>query len=46
MHEILTTAARGELSVVIDQVSPLDQAEQAHRYVLRRRAFGRVLLRP
>ena len=27
-------------------VQALEQAEQAHRYVLSRRAFGRVLLRP
>ncbi|MFP3568213.1 quinone oxidoreductase family protein [Paraburkholderia sp. SIMBA_030] len=46
VQQILATAARGELRVVIDQVFPLEQAEQAHQYVLSRRAFGRVLLRP
>ncbi|MFM0738700.1 zinc-binding alcohol dehydrogenase family protein [Paraburkholderia xenovorans] len=46
VQEILASVARGELSVVIDQVFSLQDAEQAHRYVLSRRAFGRVLLRP
>jgi NADPH2:quinone reductase len=46
VQEILETVARGVLRVVIDRVFALEQAEQAHRYVLNRRAFGRVLLRP
>jgi NADPH2:quinone reductase len=46
VQEILETVARGELRVVIDRVFELEQAAQAHRYVLSRRAFGRVLLRP
>jgi len=46
VQEILETVARGELRVVIDRVFALEQAAQAHRYVLSRRAFGRVLLRP
>jgi NADPH2:quinone reductase len=44
--EILMMAARGEVSVIIDSEFALEQAAQAHRYVLSRRAFGRVLLRP
>jgi NADPH2:quinone reductase len=44
--ELLMMAARGEVRVVIDSEFALEQAAQAHRYVLSRRAFGRVLLRP
>jgi NADPH2:quinone reductase len=46
VQDILAMVARSELTVVIDREFPLEQAEQAHRYVLSRRAFGRVLLRP
>jgi NADPH2:quinone reductase len=46
VQETLAMVARGELTVVIDREFPLEQAEQAHRYVPSRRAFGRVLLRP
>jgi len=46
VQEILETVARGELQVVIDRGFSLEQAEQAHQYVLSRRAFGRVLLWP
>jgi NADPH:quinone reductase len=46
VQDILETAARGELRVVIHRVFALEQAQQAHQYVLSRRAFGRVLLRP
>jgi NADPH2:quinone reductase len=46
VQDILERVSRGELKVVLDQVFPLAQAADAHRYVLSRRAFGRVLLRP
>ena len=46
VREILEIAARGEIRVVIDRVFPLEQAREAHEYVLSRRAFGRVILRP
>jgi NADPH2:quinone reductase len=46
VQEILEQVARGELRVVIDKVFPLAQAAEAHRHVLSREAFGRVLLRP
>jgi len=46
VQEIIESAARGELQVVIDRGFALEQAEQAHQYVLSRRAFGRVLLWP
>ena len=38
--------ADGELKVVIDQVFPLAEAADAHRYIESRQAFGRVLLAP
>lgn len=43
---ILADVAVGHLQVVIDRVFPLAQAADAHRYVLSRQAFGRVLLQP
>jgi NADPH2:quinone reductase len=46
VSEILEAAARGEISVVIDRTFPLKFAQEAHQYVLSRRAFGRVLMRP
>jgi NADPH2:quinone reductase len=44
--EILADIAAGELRVIIDRAFGLSEAEAAHRYVLSRKAFGRVLLRP
>jgi NADPH2:quinone reductase len=46
VHALLADVASGELKVVIDRVFPLSEAAEAHRYVLGRQAFGRVLLRP
>lgn len=46
VQETLESVALGELTVVIDRVFALEEAEQAHRYVLDRRAFGRVLMHP
>jgi NADPH2:quinone reductase len=46
VREILAKVVKNELDVVIDKVSPLQQAAEAHRHVLNRAAFGRVLLRP
>jgi NADPH2:quinone reductase len=43
---LIDDVARGELEVVIDRVFPLSEAAEAHQYVLDRKAFGRVLLRP
>jgi NADPH2:quinone reductase len=43
---MLADIAAGSLRVVIDRTFPLSQAEAAHRYILGRKAFGRVLLRP
>jgi NADPH:quinone reductase len=43
---LLEQIAQGELQVVIDKVFPLAEAADAHRHVLGRNAFGRVLLRP
>lgn len=43
---LIEQVAQGELQVVIDKVFPLSEAADAHRYVLERKAFGRVLLRP
>ncbi len=43
---ILDDVAAGRLRVVIDRSYPLEEAEQAHRYVESRQAFGRVLLIP
>ena len=43
---LLGRAATGELRVVIDRVFPLAEAAEAHAYIERRQAFGRVLLHP
>jgi NADPH2:quinone reductase len=43
---LIDDVARGELQVVVDRVFPLSEAADAHRHVLDRKAFGRVLLRP
>jgi NADPH2:quinone reductase len=42
---LIDAVANGQLKVLIDRVSPLAEAAQAHRYILERKAFGRVLLR-
>lgn len=42
---LIDDIARGELKVPLDRVFPLAEAAQAHRYILERKAFGRVLLR-
>ncbi len=44
--EMLEKVARGELRVAIDRTFPLADAEEAHRYIEGRQAFGRVLLIP
>jgi NADPH2:quinone reductase len=44
--ELLEKVARGELRVAIDRTFPLADAEEAHRYIEGRQAFGRVLLVP
>ena len=44
--ELLERVARGELRVAIDRTFPLADAEEAHRYIEGRQAFGRVLLIP
>lgn len=43
---LIDAVANGQLKVLIDRVFPLAQAAQAHRYILERKAFGRMLLRP
>jgi NADPH2:quinone reductase len=43
---ILSDVAAGNLRVVIDRSYPLEQAEEAHRFIESRQAFGRVLLVP
>jgi NADPH2:quinone reductase len=37
---------RGDLKVEIDRVFPLSEVVEAYQYILSRKAFGRVLLRP
>lgn len=44
--QLLVDIANGDLQVVIDSVFPLAEAAAAHRFVLERKAFGRVLLQP
>lgn len=46
VNSLLDDVAAGELQVVIDSVFPLAAAADAHRHVLERKAFGRVLLAP
>jgi NADPH2:quinone reductase len=46
VQAILDRVARGELHVVLDRAFPLESAAEAHRHVLSRRAFGRVILHP
>jgi NADPH2:quinone reductase len=46
IESLLARVASGELRVAIDKVFPLAEAEQAHRYIESRQAFGRVLMRP
>ncbi|MCU1502504.1 MAG: NADP-dependent oxidoreductase [Ilumatobacteraceae bacterium] len=46
IESLLARVASGELRVAIDTVFPLAEAEQAHRYIEDRKAFGRVLLKP
>lgn len=43
---LLGRVATGELDVVIDRVFRLAEAEDAHRYIESRKAFGRVLMAP
>jgi NADPH2:quinone reductase len=42
---VIDDVAKGELKVLIDRVFPLAEAAAAHRFILERRAFGRVLLK-
>jgi NADPH2:quinone reductase len=42
---LVDAVANGQLKVLIDRVFPLAEAAQAHRYILERKPFGRVLLR-
>jgi NADPH2:quinone reductase len=46
VEAILQNIAAGVLRVVIDRIFPLSEAAEAHRYVLGRNPFGRVLLQP
>ncbi len=46
IESLLERAHKRELKVVIDKEFPLSEAEQAHRHIESRAAFGRVLLRP
>jgi NADPH:quinone reductase len=46
ISSILDDVAAGRLRVVIDRRFPLQDAEQAHRFIESRQAFGRVLLVP
>lgn len=43
---LLEDVAAGTLRVVIDRRAPLERAGEAHAYIERRQAFGRVLLVP
>jgi NADPH2:quinone reductase len=42
---LIDAVANGQLKVLIDRVFPLAEAAQAHRYIIERKAFGRVFLR-
>lgn len=46
VKDLIDEIADGRLKVVIDRVFPLHEATLAHRFVLERKAFGRVLLQP
>jgi NADPH2:quinone reductase len=46
IERLIARVAAGELQVVVDRVFPLAEAAEAHTYIERRQAFGRVLLRP
>jgi NADPH:quinone reductase len=41
---LIDDVAKGKLKVLIDRVFPLAEAAQAHRFIVDRKAFGRVLL--
>jgi NADPH2:quinone reductase len=44
--DLLEDISRGELRVEIDRIFPLSEVVAAYEYILSRKAFGRVLLRP
>lgn len=46
IERLIERVAAGELQVVVDRTFPLADAEDAHRYIESRQAFGRVLLVP
>lgn len=46
IESLLGRVAKKELKVVIDRTFHLAEAEDAHRYIESRQAFGRVLLKP
>ena len=46
IEQLIERVAAGELRVVTDRVFALADAEQAHRYIESRQAFGRTLLVP
>jgi NADPH2:quinone reductase len=46
MERALEEAARGGLRVPIDEVLPLEGAQEAHRRILERRVRGKLLLQP
>ena len=43
---LIDDVAKGKLKVLIDRVFPLAEAANAHRFIVERKAFGRVLLKP
>ncbi len=45
-NEVLGLAAEGKLTVTIDRVLPLDQAQEAHRLLEGRGTSGKLILRP
>lgn len=46
IEKLIARVASGELRVAIDRTFPLSEADEAHRYIESRQAFGRVLLVP